>query len=133
SERKHDEDDLQQAHDEQSVWVQEFEHRNRGITLVAQMGNLLQSCITADEVYTVIAQFAPQLFPAESGALGVLDTSHHVINLVVSWGELSATPNEAVFPPGNCWALRTGRLHGVENTHEDLLCKDFADPLSSAY
>ena len=133
SERKLAEDALQQAHDKQSVWVQELEHRNRAITLLAEMGNLLQSCITADEVYTVIAQFAPQLFPAESGALGVLDTSHHVINLVVSWGELSATPNEAVFPPGNCWALRTGRLHRVENTHAALLCKHLADPLPSAY
>src|SRR5437667_258171 len=61
--RKLAEDALQQAHDKQSVWVQELEHRNRAITLLAEMGNLLQSCITADEVYTVIAQFAPQLFP----------------------------------------------------------------------
>jgi len=97
------------------------------------MGNLLQSCITADEVHTVVAQFAPLLFPAESGAVGVLDPSHHVINLVVRWGEGAATPNEAGFPPESCWALRTGRLHRVDGAHAALLCKHLADPLTSAY
>src|SRR5207244_12265137 len=75
SERKLAEDALQQAHDKQSVWAQELEHRNRAITLLSEMGNRLQSCIPADEVYTVIAQFAPQLLPAERAAVGVFDTS----------------------------------------------------------
>ena len=131
--RKLAEDALQQAHDKQSVWVQELEQRNRAITLLGEMGNLLQSCITADEVHTVVAQFAPLLFPAESGAVGVLDPSHHVINLVVRWGEGAATPNEAGFPPESCWALRTGRLHRVDGAHAALLCKHLTDPLTSAY
>jgi len=129
--RKLAEDALQQAHEKQSVWVQELEHRNRAITLLGEMGNLLQSCITADEVHTVVAQFAPLLFPDESGAVGVLDPSHHVINLVVRWGEGSGASPEAGFPPESCWALRTGRLHRVDSTHAALLCKHLTDPASA--
>ena len=131
--RKLSEDALEQAHAKQSVWVQELEQRNREITLLAEMGKLLQSCISADEVYAVVAQAARQLFPAESGALGVSDTGRHVIKFVVSWGGVAVSPNETEFPPEHCWALRTGRMHRVENIRAAMLCKHLADPRPAAY
>ena len=63
-----------------------LEHRTRQTTLLGEMADLLQSCLIADEAYTVIRAFTPKLFPSESGALGVLGASRNLVEVVASGG-----------------------------------------------
>jgi diguanylate cyclase (GGDEF)-like protein/PAS domain S-box-containing protein len=111
---------VQQAHEKLSLWVRELEEKNQEINLLAQMGEFLQACRTTAEAYQVIAQSAPQLFPQESGGFYVLNPSRNLLEAVAQWGALA--PEEQVFVPEECWALRFGRMHVVEKKDTDLMC-----------
>lgn len=84
------------------------------------MSDLLQACIKTEEAYAVIAQYAPRLFPNESGALYVCNGTQNMVEEVAVWGELPATKN--TFAPNDCWALRRGRTHLVTSPSE-LFCR----------
>lgn len=116
---------LEQAHAKLTSWVTELEQRTRQITLLSEMGDLLQSCLTAEEAYTVISQFGEKLFPAGSGMLGILDMPKGLVEVAAAWGD--GPLGERLFPPEKCWALRRGRLHRVEALQSGLLCRH-ADP-----
>jgi diguanylate cyclase (GGDEF)-like protein/PAS domain S-box-containing protein len=111
---------LEQANEKLTAWVDELEERTRQITLLSDMGDLLQSCFTAEEAYVVIAGFIPKLFPCQSGVLGVLGTSRSLVEVVASWGP--APCSDRLFAPDKCWALRRGRPHRVETPVSGLVC-----------
>jgi len=98
-----------------------LQQRATEISLLSQLGTLLHSCVTTEEAFKVFAQFAPQLFPAESGALYILSPSRNVMESASNWGDFS--PAEQVFPPDDCWALRSGRMHYVEGPGSAVLCR----------
>ena len=121
TERKRAQESLQLVNDLLSARVAELEQLNRDMTLVNQMGELLQTCVRLEEAYAVFGQTAPELFAAESGALYVLDAVHNLVESVAVWGD--APPGEPVFAPGDCWALRRGQAHGVESSDAGLVCQ----------
>jgi diguanylate cyclase (GGDEF)-like protein/PAS domain S-box-containing protein len=131
TERKQAEVALEQANRKLTVWVKELEQRTCQMTLLSEMGDLLQSCLTAEEAYTVIAQFASKLFPVESGVLGVLSHSKNLVEDVAVWGE--SPLGERMFAPDKCWALRRGRVHRVEDPGSGLLCQHVDPSLSTGY
>lgn len=120
TERKQAAAALEHAHAKLTGWVTELEQRTRQITLLSDMGDLLQSCLTPEEAYIVIRQFGQKLFPAGSGLLGVLDVSQRLVEVVAVWGE--GPVGERLFAPETCWALRRGRVHRVETPRSGLLC-----------
>ncbi len=109
----------------------ELEQRNREMSLLSEMGSLLQSCLTAEEAYTIITEFARQSFPAESGTVCVLETVQNLVQAVAFWGEFTAC--ERVFARDDCWALRRGRAHWVENVRSPLLCQHISHPVLGSY
>ncbi len=111
---------LEHAHAKLTGWVTELEQRTRQITLLSDMGDLLQSCRTPAEAYIVIRQCGRTLFPAGAGMLGVLDVSRRLVEVVAVWGEDPV--GERLFAPEMCWALRRGRVHRVEIPRSGLLC-----------
>ncbi len=120
TERKQAQEALQQANQKLTGWVKELEERNRAITSLNEMGDLLQTCMTGEEAYNVIAQTARQLFPNEPGALFVLRASQNMVEAVTLWGDAPA--GQRVFAPDDCWALRRGRVHAVGNVRSGLVC-----------
>ena len=104
---------LQRAHEK--LKVDSFQ-----ITILSQMGGLLQTCRDIEEISRVIGQFAQQVFPGASGTLWAISESRNIVECVASWG--GPPPPEQVFLPEDCWALRQGRLHLVE-TASGLVCK----------
>jgi diguanylate cyclase (GGDEF)-like protein/PAS domain S-box-containing protein len=111
TERKRAEEALRNANEKLTSWVSELERRNREVSLLNEMGDLLQSCLTAEEANSVVAQFVQQLFPEESGALFVLARPRNVLDAVSTWGK--EPPAERLLSPEDCWALRRGRVHAV--------------------
>lgn len=131
SERKRAEEALQQANEKLMGWLKELEQRTHEIKLLNEMGDLLQTCFTAEEAYAVIAQSAQKFFPDGIGALSVIRTAQNLVEVVAAWGPSQAT--ETVFAPDECWALRRGRIHAVKDTRTGLVCKHLRDPLPAGY
>lgn len=131
SRRKQTEAALELAHRKRTEWVNELEGRTHQITLMSEMGDLLQSCLTAEEAYAVIGAFTPKLFPSESGALGVLGASRNLVEVVVSWGD--SQPADRLFAPDRCWALRRGRAYRVDAPGSGLVCGHVDPCLPTGY
>jgi len=96
-------------------WLSELEKRTRETTLL----------------YAVIARFAHQLFPTESGALCVLNASQNLVEAVAVWGESLAC--ERVFAPEECWAVRRGQLHAVDDPASGLICQYLGEQVPVGY
>jgi diguanylate cyclase (GGDEF)-like protein/PAS domain S-box-containing protein len=131
TERKKTEEALQQAKHNLEAWVQELEQRTREMTLLSEMADTLRACLTTDEAYTVIVRVAQQIFPVRAGALYVIAPSRNLVEAVAVWGDSSLV--QRVFHPDECWALRRGRVHWVENSNIGLLCKHLSDPVPEGY
>jgi diguanylate cyclase (GGDEF)-like protein len=109
----------------------EFDLRTRQTTLLAEMVDLLQSCLSAGEAYAVIRAFMPKLFPSESGFLGVLGASGNLVEVVASWGD--PPPGDQFFGPDRCWALRRGRPYRVDVAGSELVCGHLDPSLPAGY
>jgi len=101
--------------------MRELEKRSQRATMLAEMGELLQSCISRDEVFAAALGFGPKIFPAVPGAMVLLDASRSVAEVIGSWG-ICQLP-VAVFEPTSCWALRTGHPHLVVAGDSTALCE----------
>ena len=111
--------------------VQELEQRTREMTLLSEMGDILRACFTTEEVYDVIMRVAREIFPKQGGALFVIGPSRSIVESVAEWGDVSGL--ELTFTPDECWALRRGRVHLVEDTRVGLLCKHLHAPSPGGY
>jgi diguanylate cyclase (GGDEF)-like protein/PAS domain S-box-containing protein len=96
-------------HNEQML--EELRKRSERATLLAEMGELLQSCVNLDEVFATSMGFAPRIFPAARGAMALLNASRSLTEVIGSWNECQLPAME--FEPSQCWALRTGHPHLV--------------------
>ena len=91
--------------------MEELRKRSERATLLAKMGELLQSCVNLDEVFATSLGFAPKIFPAARGAMALLNASRSLTTVIGSWNECRLRAME--FEPAECWALRTGHPHLV--------------------
>ncbi len=131
TERKKTEEALHQAKQNLEDWVRELEQRTREMTLLSEMGDMLRACLTTEEAYTVIVRVAQQIFPVQSGALYVISPARNLLEAAAVWGDSSLV--ERVFAPDECWGLRRGRVHWVEDSAVGLLCKHLHQPLPKGY
>ena len=120
SERKRVQAAIQEANDRLARWVNELEDRGREISVLSEMGELLQSCVTPDEACRISVSVAQQLLPGSSGALCLFVEGGTLLEAVAVWGGLSA--DEAVFSPDECWALRRGRPHAASDLDSGPVC-----------
>ena len=120
---------LAQAHEELRHHADELEQRGREMSLLAEMGERLESCQSLEEAYAVIAGIAEPLFAGDAGALYVLASSSSEAEAVASWG--SPPPLRTVFPRTDCWALRRSRLHVVREGDPELRCPHVEEPISA--
>lgn len=111
--------------------VNELERRNREANLVSQMASLLQVSETSEEAYAVVGRAARMLFPGTVGALLIVPESRLVVEVATSWGESSL--ERKVFQPQDCWALRGGRVHTMDDPGSDPVCPHVADASRGAY
>jgi diguanylate cyclase (GGDEF)-like protein/PAS domain S-box-containing protein len=91
--------------------MEDLRQRGERATLLAKMGELLQSCICAEEVFAAALGFAPKIFPNVRGTMALLNASRSVVEVIGSWAGCQVPAEE--FVPSQCWALRTGHPHLV--------------------
>ena len=131
TERKQAEEELFKANEKLKAWVYEFGHRNRDITLLNEMGDVLQACHTLEEAYAGMKRYAPLMFPDEPGVLFVVNGERKALKAAVVWGD---PPHGALeFSPDECWALRMGQEHLVQDLSSGLICGHLAGEVSKNY
>jgi diguanylate cyclase (GGDEF)-like protein len=87
---------------------------------LSQMTILLQSCLTPEEASDIISHSARQLFPENAGTLYVFRNSRNLLEPAAEWGD--GGEKAAPFAPPQCWALRQGQMHQVDNQKSDIGC-----------
>jgi len=118
------------AEEKLAAKVMELEQHNREINLLNEMGDLLQTCHIVEEASAVVAQFARQLFPHQSGALCLIAPSRNLVDAITTWGEFPL--QDRIFTPDDCWALRRGQTHCVTDPGSGLLCRHVSPSFDGA-
>lgn len=122
SRRKQAETGLQAANKELTSWINELEQRTQEIKLLSETSEVLQACLTIDEAYNAISHLLPPIFPNLSGSIYTINASKNLVEAVATWGDARTSDN--LFGLDDCWALRRGRMHLVEDAcTSGLLCK----------
>ena len=135
TERKQAEEDLYQANQELIQRVNELHQRTQEINLLSEMGGLFHACRQLSEGYNVVTDMAPRLFKTESGILFIRQPEQTNLKQVTAWNPLDSMVSlRADFSPDECWAIRRGRMHIVEDTQRGLVCKHVENgPMPAAY
>jgi diguanylate cyclase (GGDEF)-like protein/PAS domain S-box-containing protein len=93
--------------------VSELQLRTKQMTLLSEMGDLLECCGTTQEACAVVAQSVQKLLPeAFSGTLYLFKSSRNLVEAAVRWGGDGVS--ETMFSPDTCWSLRRGQPHWNE-------------------
>jgi diguanylate cyclase len=99
---------------------------NRQAAVMAELGDMLQSCLSLPEAYPIITSRAQILLPRSAGAVFTIFSSRNMVEVVGTWEHPSLT--EYFFTPEECWALRRGRIHVPGKAHDALSCAHVAQP-----
>jgi diguanylate cyclase (GGDEF)-like protein/PAS domain S-box-containing protein len=101
--------------------IKELELQTSQMTMLNEMGSLLECCATTKEACAVVGRSVQKVFPhATSGTLYTFKASRNLVETAVSWGNSSAM--EPVFAPQSCWALRRGQPHWSESGGGGIVC-----------
>lgn len=117
--------ELSKTNDQLALRVMEIERQNMEAGMLNKMGELLHTCDTLEEAYSVVTHSASQLFPNDSGVLFIINASRNLLESVLVFG--NPPQMDHVFPPHECWALRRGRLYNAEDVSTGLLCRHLRD------
>ncbi|WP_022674592.1 diguanylate cyclase [Novosphingobium sp. B-7] len=96
--------------------------RERGevIEILGGMAHRMQAARTDDELAAIIRVFVPRVLPQIPGALFVHNNSRNLLVPTATWGGLES--EQAGFAPEECWALRRGQSHYVDEPGSDIVC-----------
>jgi diguanylate cyclase (GGDEF)-like protein/PAS domain S-box-containing protein len=130
SQYKNSEKALQKANDKLSLWIDELEIRNKETSLLNEMGDMLQSCLSLDEAYKVVGKYAELLFANQAGALYIFNQERKSLQKRVSWGSDLQSSDE--FEPEDCWGIRRGHAHEMTGSKNPLLCNHIHHQINSS-
>jgi diguanylate cyclase (GGDEF)-like protein/PAS domain S-box-containing protein len=133
TERKQAELALHEANEKLRDWVSQLEQRTYEITLLSEMSEILQACVTIEEAYSALRELIQPIFPNISGGVYMLSESQHLLEAVATWGDASSLTSQKLFTPHECWAVRRGRTHMIDNSKSSLLCKHLHPEKASEY
>lgn len=123
---------LEQAQGHLTRWVRELERHNHEISLLNEMGDLLQASSTPREAYGIIAHSVQLLFPRQAGGLYVLNQASTVLESVAIWGDGDAG-GAHMFVADACCALRRRRMFVVQAPGDGPVCQHLPGAIPPQY
>jgi diguanylate cyclase (GGDEF)-like protein/PAS domain S-box-containing protein len=117
---KNTEKALRESNRRLAAAVREQKNRAREMGLLNSMDELLQACHTEADTYRVMAHICRQLFPEDDGFLSMRDAISNRFASVCSWGD--GALKDIDYDEHECWSLRLGKIHAVEDIESDLSC-----------
>lgn len=110
----------------------ELTQHNREMALINELNSYLQVCRSLEETHSIVHYYAEQIFTDQTGALYLFDENHGMVEAVVTWGDKKFF-SSPVISPDDCWALRQGRLHVVEEPANAILCNHIVEHAAQGY
>ena len=120
TERRRGEENLKEAYANVGASVNALEQRNHEMRTLSELASVLLSCPSVDDACSAMPKFCRTLLPQESGALFLMRASHDRLEVASSWGTREC--NDTAFASTDCWALRRGHVHAVQDSASDLIC-----------
>lgn len=99
----------------------ELQRHDARMIMLNQMNDLLQTCESHEEAYTVVSTSAGKLFSPYSGTLAIRLGESSEMQVVAFWGDEPGLSSCFLF--SDCWALRRGTPHKVSDPANSLGCK----------
>ncbi|HEV2593669.1 MAG TPA: GGDEF domain-containing protein [Sphingomicrobium sp.] len=93
----------------------------RQIELLFHLTDMLQGALGHADANAVLRSTASALLPGFGGALYIFNNSGDRLELSTSWQWPEATPLSETIAPGDCWAIKRGKLH-MNLVDENALC-----------
>jgi diguanylate cyclase (GGDEF)-like protein/PAS domain S-box-containing protein len=101
--------------------VNELQLRTQQMTLLSEMGDMLECCHSHDEASTVVSDYVQKLFPeALSGTLYLFRSSRNALEAAARWGDASSSAKQ--FVADECWGLRRSQPHWSEPSSGKIAC-----------
>lgn len=97
-----------------------LERFQQQVEVLSELGELLQSAQSEDELFDIAAGYARRIFPGRSGFFATLSAPRDRLNLGFGWGP--DHPDEWLLPE-DCWAIRRGRAHSAGPDLEPIYCR----------
>ena len=97
-------------------WVSDLEKQTNNMHLLSELGEHLQSCQDMNEAFSISARYIQRMFQGSNGALYLIDHDIHLAEAIEMWGDESTM--RKVFVPTDCWSIRRGRAHLVDDEHD---------------
>lgn len=98
-----------------------LEEKTRVIELLSEMGELLPTCTTNEEIYSVFYEYASKLFPNFQGRLWMFNEDKSHLQTISMWGDIPKH-QELFFNPSDCLALRKGQMYIVQSSSKGPWC-----------
>lgn len=127
------EGELRQTNARLQATIRLLQRRNEENRIFVEMAELLRTCRTLEEAYRVVGNFGQALFPSGQGILYVVNASRNLLEAVAAWGPQSGDEAPLVFDPGECWALRRGRLHVLDESAVSVGCGHVRPGTANSY
>ncbi|MDB9313959.1 PAS domain S-box protein [Spirulina sp. CS-785/01] len=112
---------LQEANHQLEVGIRDLKQRNEEMSILSEISDFLQACLTVEEACSAIAHLVEPLFPNCSGGIFITHSSRNLVENIASWG--TESPEITTFEPSDCWGLRRGRVYQAKAKHPNLHCK----------
>jgi diguanylate cyclase (GGDEF)-like protein len=122
--RQRAESNLLKARDQLDHSFQDVKHRAVELNQLTELGQLLQSCVSEAEAYTLVGTALNKFLPDCSGALYTVLPGGQRVELISEWG--CNPPVEKVFDPAECWSVRRGRTHSGNRGATPVNCAHLA-------
>lgn len=111
---------LQDSYDHLAISNMALEEKNKQITLLVEMSDIMLACSSVNELCEAINNFAGKLLSFARGYLFIMHPSKNYLEKISCWGEPHS--QDEVFNPQHCWGIRLGRMHQVDEMHDSLIC-----------
>jgi len=89
---------------------------------LGQLGELLQSCRSMDELREGLGGAMRELLPQLGGRLALISPSQNLAAIGAHWGQ-HGVQAESVFAPEDCWAIRRGQAYPLAGLSAGFVCK----------
>ncbi|MGH9691315.1 MAG: sensor domain-containing diguanylate cyclase [Candidatus Acidiferrales bacterium] len=122
---------LRDARDKLNTALRESEQHAGDAVKLTELVDILQSCQTVEEAYKITGNTLPMILSSKSGALCITSSSRNIVEAVAHWGGNLTT--EKTFAPDNCWALRRGKIHLVNDPASPLRCAHVSGSPAAGY
>ncbi len=107
--------------------LEQLQRSSADLQTLGRYTGLLQSCANPEEALEISARTLEALLPEVAGSVYLLRASNDRAENIVSWGT-PLVETSTFLPPSDCWAIRRGQPHVIDDLRQDASCPHIVRP-----